>query len=363
MYVGRVTIDDLSDTKTTLKVKVNKKIVRVAISAEDSENLTLLEQYYLYVVDLYDKGEGRGFKVLPSLYEEENTQNKRILFILKASDTEDSYDLSIDESSNDEHFDFILDGFFQGEYHYEVQDSAESLLKRYDPKGNGKIIAIIAVTISVLLISLYIWSVFEDMKRAAAEAAAEAEKVKKEQEQVVVPLKPEEINVLKSIVSRELLDQFKKDVLRIKENDRLDSHVSIRSVTTNYEVQSDILKLKGVIGYEYDYPVNGTTLASELVYTNTKDYQIQKSRSELYLGNDSSLTVSCVKSAIEMPADEKVVLERKAGVIKIKYTKIRPADLFYKFRPYMDACPVYIDNAAISEGKFDIQLTLYKGDE
>lgn len=363
MYIGRVTIDDVADANSARKVKVNKKIARVAISAQNAENLTILDESYPYVVDLFDKGEPRGFKVFPSSDESGDESNKKILFILKSSDGEDSYDLSIDVADNDEHFDFILDGFFQGEYRYEVQDSAEALLKRYDPKGNGKIIALSAIALTLLFASLYGFSVFQEQQREAAEAAAAAAAAEAAQKEIIQPLSSLETSRLKRIVSKELLDQLKSDVSRIKSNNKLDRHASIRSITTNYEVVSDMVKLKGVIGYEYDYPVRETALASETLYTNTRDYQIEKTRGDLYGGMRTALTVSCVQSAMDLPSERKEVLERKGGTIKIKYMQMRPSDFLHKFRNYMDNCPAYIENVAMSEDKFELQAILYRGDE
>lgn len=363
MYIGRVTIDDVADANSARKVKVNKKIARVAISAQNAENLTILDESYPYVVDLFDKGEPRGFKVFSSTDETEVETRKKILFILKSSDGEDSYDLSIDEADNEEHFDFILDAFFQGEYRYEVQDSAETLLKRYDPKGNGKIITLSLIGLAVIFTSLYAFSVFQENQRKAQEAAAAAAAAEAAQKEIVKPLSSLETSQLKRVVSKELLDQLKADVSRIKSNDKLNRHASIRSISANYEVVSDMVKLKGVVGYEYDYPVRETALASETLYTNTRDYQIEKTRGDLYGGMRTGLTVSCVQSAMELPSGSKEVLERKGGNLKIKYMQMRPSDFLHKFRDYMDNCPAYIENVAMSDDKFEVQAILYRGDD
>lgn len=361
MYIGKISIDDIAGGNNPQKAKVNKKIVNISISAQGMENSTMLEKLYPFVLDMYDKGENRGFKVL--LNEELEDGKERILFILKIADDEDIYDLSIDDTSDKEHFDFILDSFFQGEFRYEIQENAEAILKRYDPKGNGKLITLVAISLVVISGILYAWSVYSEQQRLEQQRIATEAAAASARQQIVKPLNQIEKGQAKRLISKGILDILQSDVIRISSSDKLNKHASIRTITATYSEENDSIKAKWVIGYEYDYPVIETALASQSLYTNTKDYVIQKRRDDLSNITKDILTISCVESAMKIPASKVEVVARKDGEIKIKYTQMRPSDLLHNLRTYLNDCPAYIESIAMSDDKFDVQTILYHGDQ
>lgn len=357
MYVGKLLIDEGISGAGKIKARVGKKPISIAISTTGQENAEFLGTYYPYVIQCYEDGEARAFYTIEEAADGESGFYRKVMFILRSEDSDEVFDVAVEEHSDDASYELSLESFFGGEYRLELKDDLNDLLHRYDPTGYGKIYAAAAAFVVLLIAGWGVNSYLEKQalqEKAAMEAAAQNAAPKP-----ILPLSSAEVSRLKSEASKAMIDTLKERVSIIAGNDKLNGKTSIRSLSSTYEASEDSVTLKGVIGYEFSYPVEGSSLSSEGVYSKNEGYAIARKRDDLDGIVKTGMSVACVRMAMEIDAQEAVVAERTAQAIRIKYTQMKPSALLGSFRSMLDQCPAHIDMIGMGNERFDLVATIY----
>lgn len=362
MYIGKVSINnDPSGNNKNKKVRVNKKLFSITINAATEENDALLEELYPYVVKCYENSEAKAYKVLEQT-EAEGEFYSKVLFIMNSGDSEEIYDVSIEEANDYLTHELRVENFFGGEYRLELEENVEALLKRYDPAGNGKLYVLIGIVALVSIFGISIYMYTSSLREEQLKQNAAALHAKQEKQAVIIPLSSGETAQLKRVISLDLLEMVLSKAVEISKNEKLAGHASIRSFSATYVAQKDKVLLEGSVGYEYNYPVEGTVLISDGIYSQAQKYTIEKSRKDLAGVVKTDASVECVRLAMKVPSQTATVVERTSEFIKIKYTHVKPSALVDKLLPLVGQCPVYIDMIGMSDDTFDLVTILYSGD-
>lgn len=353
MYVGKVIIDDLSNQAITQrKAKINKKIINISFVG-NSENIPLFNELYVFVIECYEENNAKAYRTV---------EEGKILLIARSEENEDTYTLALEEYSSESEQELIFSNFFQGEYRTEISGAPGGLIKKYDPTGNTKmILAVIgSFTVIGLVIGLYFISVAHQEEEARARAATAAAQVS---QKVIAPLSPIEIQRIKRLLTMNLVDRIRNEARIIGEDTKLNGRASVRSVSITYETIGEEVKLHGSFGYEYSYPVEGSALSGDNLYTKVSSFEIAKNRHDLEGVTKNGMSVECLRLAMKLPSGEPVVVERTPGQIKIKYSSLSPTDLTADFRKIIDQCPIEIETIGMAGNRFEMISSVYEGED
>lgn len=211
-----------------------------------------------------------------------------------------------------------------------------------------------------LVIGLYFISVAHQEEEDRVRAAAAAEQIS---QKVIPPLSPMEVQRLKRLLTMNLLDRIKNEARIIAEDTKLNGRASVRSLSITYETIGEEVKLRGNFGYEYSFPVEGSSLSGDNLYTKVSDFEISKSRHDLDGMSKMGMSVECLRLAIKLPSGTPVVVERAPSQIKIKYTSLSPTDLTADFRKITDQCPVEIETIGMAGNRFEMIASVYEGED
>ena len=364
MYLGKVIVDDVSTNSIVQrKIRINKKLLMVGFSSQSTDNIKWFDELYVFVLKCYEEDKKKAFKILNNNDADVGEGVKRTLLIIRADDADDIYNISIEDTTTEEEHDFLLEGMFQGEFRFELEEDQATLSKRYDPTGNSKVIIIGGFFMAVCVLSFALWALFGPNKPSPEEMAAANELAAGQAQQAQIPpLTTDESFRLKRELSKELIDEIKKEVLVISSDVNLNGKAIIRSLTTTYDTVGDKIILKGIFGYEFAYPVEGSSLVSEEFYSKEKIFTIEKARPNLYGLPRDGMSVECIKMAMSLKSGTPIIIERTPTLLKFKYTQLRPTDFATDFKDVIDSCPIAIDTVSITNERFDLITTMYEGE-
>ena len=361
MY-GKVTIDIDGVGNKNHKARIGKKVVNILLNASTDAEYAALEGLYQYVVWCHEENLTKAYKVLSVNEITDEISNLKTLFVMQSKDSQDVYEVSIEEFSDPEAQELNLESFFSGEYRQEIEPDLETLIKKYNPVGKEKFVIVgLVAAAAILMIIVYMYnSVVKEQER---ETAIKEQQLKiKQQQAVEKPLSDIEKYNLKQEATKSLLDYLSQKVINIATDSRLSGHASIRALSATYQELPNKISLRGTLGYEYNYPVSGSALITD-VYSKSESFGFDEEKKDLEHTINKNLSVECVNSAMSIQALDTEVVERTPTSVKIKYSQMKPDDLLKRFRPIEDRCPIYIDMIGISDGKFDLVAVLYGGIE
>lgn len=342
MYIGDIHIDDYSGkANVTKRAKVSKRVINIGFIGKE-ENIPLFNEIYLYVILCHEDQKTKAFHRL---------EDGKILFIQQDHEKEEVYTVSIEEYLDEVGEESILDNFFQGDPQREITETRDYAQKRYDPKNKMPLYLSLAGGFVLVAIStgVYYSNIGTEVKQP----------VSIPQQQATPPLQRAEVMELKNKLSFELIEFIEKKVRDISSDPKLNARAVIQSLVADYQTTGDTVTLRGSLGYEYKYPVQGSTLTAENIYTKVESFEITKNKDDLLKIENGELSLSCINRAMLLTSGDPVVVERTPDILKIKYSGMTPTDLVSNFKNIIEECPIDIETIGLGNNRFEVIVTLF----
>ncbi|OGS70697.1 MAG: hypothetical protein A3F91_09290 [Flavobacteria bacterium RIFCSPLOWO2_12_FULL_35_11] len=343
MYIGKFIIGEPSlASTTTIKAKLGKKIISVKFIGSEDKN-HFFDELYPFAILCFDTNIGKAYKIL---------EKGKLLTISKVPKTEDSFVMAIEDYETDAVEESILMNFFEGDYRREISDSSETIAKLYAQSSN-KATLIFVVSIIIALIGGSLFYLIPNNKIETVEIAPAPNEVPPP------PLTQSEVVSLKQMLSVDLINYIHNEAITISKDPKLNDKAIIKSISIVYETNHDAVKIRGTIGYEYDYPVNKSILSGKSTYAKSSQFSLSKNRIDLLNSQKISPNIECVQQSILIAGGTQTVVERSPLFIKIKYENMRPTTFVTKLKEVIASCPIVVEAVGITSGNLQLSTTVY----